>query len=139
MKLYYEVDMKTKSLSSKTDLTGYSMDWCIPFDSGKKVNFEEGQLWEKEEKSACRSGRKKRGKKREGARPLSRRFQVWDVNFFNHMFFFCFSFRYTAFFVSFRFLYYQEEGSVGPIFLWVTFITPVGCCHFPICLCLPIF
>ena len=116
MKLYYEVDMKTKSLSSKTDLTGYSMDWCIPFDSGKKVNFEEGQLWEKEEKSACRSGRKKRGKKREGARPLSRRFQVWDVNFFNHMFFFCFSFRYTAFFVCAFVLFIIKNRD-----LWVQF------------------
>ena len=115
MKLYYEVDMKTKSLSSKTDLTGYSMDWCIPFDSGKKVNFEEGQLWEKEEKSACRSGRKKRGKKREGARPLSRRFQVWDVNFFNYMFSFCFSFRYTAFLSAFVLFIIKNRD------LWVQF------------------
>ena len=107
--------MKTKSLSSKTDLTGYSMDWCIPFDSGKKVNFEEGQLWEKEEKSACRSGRKKRGKKREGARPLSRRFQVWDVNFFNYMFSFCFSFRYTAFLSAFVLFIIKNRD------LWVQF------------------
>ena len=39
----------------------------------KKVNFEQDQLWEKEAKSASRSGGRKEAR-REGARPLSRGF-----------------------------------------------------------------
>ena len=38
----------------------------------KKVNFEQDQLWEKEAKSASRSGRKKRGKKGGGASFIKR-------------------------------------------------------------------
>lgn len=90
------------------------MDWCIHFDSGKKVNFEQDQLWEKEAKSASRSGGRKEAR-REGARPLSRGFQVWDVNFLNYMFSFCFSFRYTAFLSGFVLFIIKNRD------LWVQF------------------
>ena len=73
----------------------------------KKVKFEQNQLWEKEAKAQVDRAEEKR-QEREGARPLSRGFHFWDVNFFNHMFFFSFSFQHTAFFECFRFLYYQE-------------------------------
>lgn len=94
----------------------------------KKVNFEQDQLWEKEAKSASRSGGRKEAR-REGARPLSRGFQVWDVNFLNYMFSFCFSFRYTAF-LSVSFCLLSRIGICGSNFLVGTFISPMGCCHF---------
>ena len=90
------------------------MDWRTHFDSGQKVKFEQDQLWEKEVKAQVDRAEEKR-QEREGVRPLSRGFHFWDVNFFNHMFFFCFSFRYTAFLSAFVFFIIKNRD------LWVQF------------------
>ena len=106
---------------SKQNLCPVKLTWRVKTWIGvftlipeKKVNFEQDQLWEKEAKSASRSGGRKEAR-REGARPLSRGFQVWDVNFLNYMFSFCFSFRYTAFLSGFVLFIIKNRD------LWVQF------------------
>ena len=97
---------------------------------GKKVNFEQDQLWEKEEKSASRSGWKKKGRK------WRRRVLYQEGSKFGTSIFLIICFSFVVRFDTALFLCVFVFFIIRNRDLWVqfscgyTFITPMGCCHF---------
>ena len=94
----------------------------------KKLTLNRISSGKKRQKAQVDRGGRKEAR-REEARPLSRGFQVWDVNFLIICFPFVFRFDTPLFWVL-SFCLLSRIGICGSNFLVGTFISPMGCCHF---------